>query len=107
MTLRALELQIAIPRMQDMGKIQEQLQQRPQQEQAGLALEQQEKDEVNRTRIAKAEESPQSQINQDEKEQSGEQGADPKKRRQKKSPLAESETHNLHPYKGHSLDISL
>lgn len=107
MTLRALELQIAIPRMQDIGKIQEQIQQRPQQEQAGLALEQQEKDEVNRTRIAKAEESSQSQINQDEKEQSGEQGTNPKKQRQKKSPFAEAEASNLHPYKGHSLDISL
>ncbi|WP_286883712.1 hypothetical protein [Aneurinibacillus sp. UBA3580] len=107
MTLRALELQIAIPRMQDVGKIQEHLQERPQQEQAGLALEQEQKDEVNRTRIAKTEEATKNHINQGDKGSSGEQGMSSRKQKKKNYAFSESEKPNLHPYKGHSLDITL
>lgn len=107
MTLRALELQIAIPRMQDIGKIQEQLQQRSQQEQAGLALDQEQKDEVNRTRIAKSEEAAEANINQDAKGQNGGQEQGGKYRQKKTSSPLDAEKENLHPYKGHSLDITL
>ncbi|MBN6185802.1 hypothetical protein JQN58_02240 [Aneurinibacillus sp. BA2021] len=106
MTLRALELQIAIPRMQDIGKIQEHLQQRPQQEQAGLALEQEQKDEVNRTRIARSEEAVKAHIDQEAKGQEG-QSQGGTHRQKKPGAAAEEEKENLHPYKGHSLDISL
>lgn len=106
MTLRALELQIAIPRMQDMGKIAEQLQERPQQEQALLGLNQQEKDERNSSRTAQAEHTEEGTIDQHQKEkQDGHKGR--KKQRVAKKPKNAEHEESLHPYIGHQLDISL
>ncbi|AMA72694.1 MULTISPECIES: hypothetical protein [Aneurinibacillus] len=107
MTLRALELQIAIPRMQDIGKIQEHLKERPQQEQMNLSLEREQKDEVNRTRVAKAEEAVESRVARDGKQGADYRGQDEAKKRRRKKKFIQSEKQNLHPYKGHSLDISL
>jgi hypothetical protein len=105
MTLRALELQIAIPRMQDVGKVQEHLQERPQQEQAGLALEQERKEGVNRTRVLKAEQTAENHIHQEDKRGHAYTGNSSRKRQRKEKEQKEKQE-NLHPYKGHSLDIS-
>lgn len=106
MTLRALELQIAIPRMQDIGKIAEQLQERPQQEQAFLALEQQQEDERNSSRTIRTEHVEQGTIDQHQKEkQDGHKGHG--KSRRAKAPNDEEHDESIHPYVGHKLDISL
>lgn len=104
MSLKAVELQITIPRSQDAGRIQEQLQQRPQNDQTHLINEQ--KKEINK-QLQKTKESEKTekekikdQQNKHSKDQQNKQNDDKVEDKAKKKQLK-------HPYKGHSVDISL
>ena len=103
MSLRAVELQITIPRTHDAGKLQEQLQQRPVNDMAHLADEQKKQIEKQQQRANATDKAEKERIkdqqnkNQsDQQEQNG--GASSQKKVKNKA---------QHPYKGHRVDISL
>lgn len=103
MSLRAVELQITIPRTQDAGRIQEQLQQRPQIDQTHLMNEQKKELDKQLQKTKQSEKTEKENIKNQEKkhsknqqnQQNAKKGAEKKKKEVK------------HPFKGHSVDISL
>jgi hypothetical protein len=102
MTLRAVEMQIAIPRTQDAGKVQDQLHGRQTHEQFLMASEQQKEREINRKRSETMEKSKMQA--EREKNHSGRRSQAYAKTTEKHS---EPMTENLHPYKGKIVDITL
>ncbi|WP_394232505.1 hypothetical protein [Niallia oryzisoli] len=101
MSLKSVEMQIAIPRTLDAGKIQEQLQQRGQNivEHANEALQ---KDVERKTnRVTKNEHLDRSKFLKDREKQSHEQ-----KNREKKTKRTDVQQKKQHPYKGTFIDYS-
>ncbi|WP_047151669.1 hypothetical protein [Aneurinibacillus tyrosinisolvens] len=103
MSLRAIELQIAIPKTQDIGKVHEHLQERPQQEQAMLAHVRQEKEQINRTRTLETE---QTEKGRKERQKHGEAPKKEGKPGAAAGKEPDPDRENLHPYAGHHIDIS-
>ena len=105
MSLKAIEMQIAIPRTQDAGKIQEQLQQRSQIQLDHAAHEVQKEVEKKEHSVVKEERKSPVHLNAQE----GNPDKGPfskqtkKKKNDEKKPASSSQQH---PYKGQSIDYS-
>jgi hypothetical protein len=103
MSLKSLEMQVALPRTQDFGKMQEQMNQRSMVNQQQSSQEDKIRAELERKRSAKMEGKNKGIISSDEQSSNG--YAEQKKKRQKEN--EQLEDHSAHPYKGKHLDISL
>lgn len=106
MSLKPVELQIAIPRTQDAGTMQSQMQQKQLTEQVQLANDASKATEEDRKRNAKLNEASHSQIRPDEEKSNHEQGRQPADKRNR-SESGENGKKAEHPYKGQHIDISL
>lgn len=102
MTLKAIELQVALPRTHDAGKIQEQMQQRGQQLQDHAAQRVTKEENLKRKTVIKNEQKQEARLN---KEDGSEQknGSQNEQHSKKKSTKSEGEPH---PYKGKVIDYS-
>jgi hypothetical protein len=104
MSLKSLEMQVALPRTQDFGKMQEQMNQRAMVNQQQSSQEEKVKAELDRKRSAKMEGKNKGNISSED--QSSSNGyAEQKNKRQKDND--QSEDHSAHPFKGKHIDISL
>ncbi|WML49261.1 hypothetical protein RCG23_04100 [Neobacillus sp. PS3-34] len=105
MSLKLVELQIALPRTYEAGKIQEQLQHRGQIANDHAALEMQKIEDQARSTVVKQEQKGQAELNQDGH------GSQQNSNERKKNQNLRSSEHpeNLpekHPYKGTIIDFS-
>jgi hypothetical protein len=101
MSLKSIEMQIALPRTQDASKMQEQIQARSQ-VQNELALNDVQKEvEQKRTTVTKQEQKDPAKWNQESNDKNDQ---SPKER--KKQPEKKSSDHLPHPYKGKFIDVS-
>ncbi|GAB6988941.1 hypothetical protein [Paenibacillus pini] len=105
MSMKSVELQIAIPRTSEAGKIQNELHHRSSQEQQFLAGQQIKASQQMRQRSTEVDESAHTEVRDEGKPKySGQQATDEHKSQQE----TEQRTHAAeHPYKGHHLDVSL
>lgn len=105
MNLKAVEMQIAVPRTGEAGRIQQDAQHRPAVEQTMLSVEQLKQQELQRQRSTGVDESAENTIVKREGQQSGQnQGqahADEQEEEQGKERPA------THPFKGKHIDFSL
>lgn len=101
MSLKLVELQVALPRTQDLGKIQEQLQQRGQLAQDNLASAQQKEDMEKQKQVNKYDETTKNKLQKDGQNSNG--AFNQKKRKKQKEQMHHHESH--HPYKGNLIDI--
>ncbi|SFP08305.1 hypothetical protein [Salibacterium halotolerans] len=102
MSWKAVELQVALPRTQDAGKLQEQLQQRGQAAQDRMAAQEEKELEKQRTQVLDPAGSEKSRL------ESGENGQLPvNNERSTQTPGAAEETNRPgHPFKGKLIDIT-
>ncbi|WP_221564365.1 hypothetical protein [Alkalihalobacillus sp. TS-13] len=99
MSLKLIELQIAIPRTQDAGKVQEKLQQQSQINQSHAAAIEKERSERNRTSVEKQDRTDKQQF--DDRNRSNAQ------HHQQNRQTHDQEKENVkHPYKGQRIDFS-
>lgn len=103
MSLRSVEMQIALPRTQEIGNMHSQAQQRPTLEQAALAGESAKTTEQLRQKNTEIDETVHVPIRDQQPRQQSSSHRDNKKKNEK---LEASETCE-HPYKGHHIDFSL
>jgi hypothetical protein len=103
MSLKSIELQIAIPRTKDFGKMQEQQNQRPAVQLHQDSEEQKAKLERERMQSMKLEQKKNAQIEDDEHSSGGQQQQHSRQNRKKKTPPSAPE----HPFKGKHIDLSL
>jgi hypothetical protein len=106
MSLKAIELQVAIPRTQMAGKLQDQLQQRGQVVQDHLANEQQKTDEKNRKQVLETTETEKKRLNNDDESQNRNSSHHERHTNKKEKQLKEEITFAKHPYKGNFVDFS-
>lgn len=106
MSLKAVELQIAIPRSRDMGTEQQQHMQKPVQDQAKLSEHLNKLHELERQRSNKVDQSIEVEHREDPSanEQQEQDHSRKKKKQQKDSKEADKAQH---PYKGRHIDFSL
>ncbi|MBX9972433.1 hypothetical protein [Cytobacillus firmus] len=102
MSLKSIELQIALPRTLDAGKIQDQLQQRGQTISGFAAESTRENAEKQRTAVIKHEQKQNVNLGNDDSESQKEAGGHNRKENQKK----DSNDKQNHPYKGKVIDYS-
>lgn len=102
MTLRPIEMQISLPNSQNVGKIQEQLQQRGQVAHDFRANEQKEQDELKRKQVTASEETDKNTLEPDKEEKRRQQ----EEKREQKNKKARQEMKEPHPYKGKFIDFS-
>ncbi|CAH0346164.1 hypothetical protein [Bacillus sp. CECT 9360] len=103
MSLKAIELQVALPRTHDAGKIQEQWQQKDQLAHHHAANEVHKDDEKKRTAVIKQEQKEKLSLHKDG-EGAGQEG-NQRQPRKKKTMDARQKKYQ-HPYKGISIDYS-
>jgi hypothetical protein len=104
MSLKSVEMQIAIPRTNEAGMVQNQLSHKPMHDQAALASGTVQQAQQLRQKAAKVDESVSKRI----KDGSGEQrGKQPKAHAGSKSVKKQADEAHGHPYKGHHIDFSL
>lgn len=103
MSLKAVELQIAIPRTHEASKIQEQLEQRASHDQSGLGLANQKELEQKRSKSEMLEKSTHQGIRQQGDGSAKGKGQNPSSSFKKKQENDEK----WHPYKGKHIDLSL
>lgn len=101
MSLKLVELQVALPRTHDLGKLQEQLQQKGQLVQDHLASAQQKEDIEKKNQVNKYDETTKNELQKDRQNSNG--ASDSKKRKKQKEQMYQVESH--HPYKGNLIDI--
>lgn len=99
LSLKLIELQVALPRTHEMGKIQEQLEQRSQQMQENIALNGEKSTELKRKQVSKNEEN---QMAKFENNQSSSSFSQQTKRDSKEK---EKDDKQHHPYKGNFIDF--
>ena len=102
MSLKAIEMQIALPRTHDAGKIQEQLQQRGQHLQEHAAQSVTKKDDLKRKTVVKNSQKQEASLNQ-EGSPSGKQQQNGRRDQKNKNDQPEQPHH---PYKGKVIDYS-
>ncbi|MDZ5473454.1 hypothetical protein SM124_17205 [Bacillus sp. 31A1R] len=102
MSLKAIEMQIALPRTHDAGKLQEQIQQRGQLQNDLASHSVHKEEEKKRTSVIKQEETDHVQLSHKEKEK---QDSEQKKRQKQKEEIQIKEKER-HPYKGNYVDFS-
>ncbi|WP_264737218.1 hypothetical protein [Cytobacillus firmus] len=100
MSLKSIELQIALPRTFDAGKIQDQLQQRGQTISGFAAESTRENAEKQRTAVLKQEQKQNVNLGNNDSESQKEAGGHDRKENQKK----DSNDKQNHPYKGKVID---
>ncbi|HAQ06188.1 MAG TPA: hypothetical protein DCR24_01115 [Bacillus bacterium] len=104
MSLKAIEMQIALPRTHEAGKIQEQLQQRGQHLQDQAAQRVTKEDELKRKTVIKNEQKSEARLNKDGSGSSHHENENKNKEtKQKKNSKL---NHPHHPYKGKRIDYS-
>ncbi len=101
MSLKLIELQVALPRTQDLGKIQEQLQQKGQLVQDHLASAQQKEDIEKKKQVNKYDKTTKNKLQKDGQNSNG--AFETKKRKKQSKQMHPAEAH--HPYKGNLIDI--
>lgn len=107
MSLKAVELQVALPRTQEAGRLQEQLQQRPMQEQQGLIADRKQFDQITRQRASNLDETVKNRVaDNDEQKQKGD-SDEQSERRQAKGKSGRTTEEITDPLRGHHIDISL
>ncbi|KGX88611.1 hypothetical protein [Pontibacillus marinus] len=99
MSWRAIEMQIALPRSQDVGKLQEQMQQRGPQVQQTLSEETKLQDDLKRTQVNRMESENNVRARNDEGEQSLHSSS-------KTLANHPKELNIVHPYLGNEIDYS-
>lgn len=102
MSLKAIEMQIALPRTHDAGKIQEQLQQRGQHLQEHAAQSVAKEDDLKRKTVLKNNQKQEARLNQGGSPSDGQKQND--RRDQKNKDDQPEQPH--HPYKGKVIDYS-
>lgn len=103
--MKSVELQIAVPRTQEVGKIQNELHQRTAQEQTLLTNQEIKDSRELRQRSSGVDETTNSSIREEGKQQ---QSSQHDGRQQNNQQEQSSETQPAeHPYKGHHIDLSL
>ncbi|MNO86589.1 hypothetical protein D3C76_779930 [compost metagenome] len=102
--MKSVELQIAVPRTQEVGKVQNELQQRSTQEQTFLTNQQIKESHEMRHRSSNVDETTNSSIREEGKQQHSSQ-----RQGQSHANQQEQTEHQPaeHPYKGHHIDLSL
>lgn len=106
MSLRAIELQVAIPRTQSVGKIQDQMQQRGQVAQDHMANEQQKIDEKNRKQVLETTETEKKRLNNDAESDSRNGSQSDRQKKQKEIDQKQELSLAKHPFKGNFVDFS-
>jgi hypothetical protein len=102
MSLKAIEMQIALPRTQDAGKIQEQLQQRGQHLQEHAAQSVTKEDELKRKTVIKNNQKQEAHLKKDD----GSSNQNQEQSRHNKQKNIDSHIQQHHPYKGKVIDYS-
>lgn len=102
MSLKAIEMQIALPRTQDAGKIQEQLQQRGQHLQEHAAQSVTKEDELKRKTVIKNNQKQEAHLNKDD----GSSNQNQEQSRHNKQKNNDNHIQQHHPYKGKVIDYS-
>ncbi|RXI97982.1 hypothetical protein DS745_16665 [Anaerobacillus alkaliphilus] len=106
MSLRAIELQVAIPRTQSVGKIQDQLQQRGQVMQDHLGLEQKKDDDHKRKQVLETSETDKKRLSNDDESNQGQKNDQRKNKENKSNEKHQNAAVAKHPYKGNFIDFS-
>ncbi|SHR13661.1 Uncharacterised protein [Mycobacteroides abscessus subsp. abscessus] len=101
MSLKAIEMQIALPRMQDASKLQEQLQQRGQQQNDVAANTVAKEVEKNRISVNKHEQKEQVPLKDHQRDKNENQQGKRNRKNKESQPVKE-----VHPYKGNFFDFS-
>ncbi|MEK3989594.1 hypothetical protein [Robertmurraya sp. FSL R5-0851] len=101
MSLKAIEMQIALPRMQDASKLQEQLQQRGQQQNDVAANTVAKEVEKNRISVNKHEQKEQVRLKDHQRDKNDNQQGKRNRKNKESQPVKE-----VHPYKGNFFDFS-
>lgn len=101
MSLKPVELQIALPRTHDAGKVQNNLQQRPTLDQQQLAGQNVKHSQEISLRSTEVDESAESAL------RDGGKGSSPSQSDSRKQDKQENTHDAEHPYKGHRIDFSL
>lgn len=105
MDLKPIELQIAVPRTSEAGRVQHEGQHRPQIDQSLLSAQNIKESELQRQRSTEVDEGAlSSQVKRDEGSAAGQQQGKSSSEHQDES---EKEKPAEHPYKGHHIDLSL
>ncbi|OEH85843.1 hypothetical protein BHU72_03430 [Desulfuribacillus stibiiarsenatis] len=104
MSLKAIDLQMSIPRAHDLGKIQEQLQQRPVNDQVQLSEDQRKEIAKQQQKTTEASKTDKEKIKDQSKNKNQQELAEQNSATKQKKMASKK---NIHPYKGHTLDISL
>ncbi|MBU8877858.1 hypothetical protein BGM26_02480 [Bacillus sp. FJAT-29790] len=104
MSLKLIEMQIALPRTMEAGKIQEQLQQRGQNMNDFAAQASQKEEEQKRKTVIKQEQKSNVKLTQEEKDHN--KGTGSQGNRNDKSTEMVNEKKEQHPYKGIVIDYS-
>lgn len=104
MSLKSIEMQIALPRTMEAGKIQEQLQQRGQNVNDFAALRNQKEEEQKRTSVIKHEQKSNVKLSQDDKDKKN--GSHNQQGREGMKEKIFKEMKEKHPYKGNVIDYS-
>ncbi len=106
MTLRSIEMQIALPRVNDAGNIQHQLAQKPAYDQNMLAMQTAKQAEMQLKRSTEVDEAHTRMIGEDEgSEEREDSGRQQRGRRQASADRKAAQS--VHPYKGKHIDLSL
>lgn len=100
MSLKLIELQVALPRTQDAGKLQEQMQQRGQNMQNHIASSLLKQDEKKRKQVVKNKKKEKSSLELGQRPSSGNSS------KAKKKPEQNQEVREVHPYKGNYIDLN-
>jgi len=104
MSLKTVEMQVALPRTVDAGKISEQLQQRSQLANDLAAAQNQKESELKRTSVVKEERKAEAKLHREKHEQPNHQSS--KQRTIVEIEEEKQEKKEKHPYKGLKFDIS-
>ena len=102
MSLKAIEMQIALPRTQDAGKIQEQIHQRGQHLQEHAAQSVTKEDELKRKTVMKNNQKQEARLNKE----NGSSNEKQEQSRQNNKGKNESQAEQHHPYKGKLIGYS-
>jgi|SRR5690625_3413966 len=102
MSLKSIELQVAIPRTHDAGKMQEQMTKQSQQFQDTLTKQQLREELIKRGKVNEYEHVKHLNVKDEEKDKNNEEQEEQKKRKQDEKKQSELE----HPYLGTKIDFS-
>jgi hypothetical protein len=107
MNMKPIDLQMAIPRATEVGRVQQQMQHKPQQDQAMLQQTNSKDSEIAAQKPTEVDKSEQDAISKDEKKEKQNQENEQKKRTRNAKQYANKTEDAEHPYKGKNLDLSL